>query len=54
MVPSSYATHDMRCKCLALGADRVFDKFNDIDALIQNCTRLANGDIGDSGPRTLQ
>jgi hypothetical protein len=31
----------MRRKCLALGADRVFDKSHDIDALVQYCHQLA-------------
>ena len=34
IVLSNYATTDMRRKCLELGADRVFDKSNEIDALI--------------------
>lgn len=46
VVLSNYATPDMRRKCLDLGADRVFDKSNEIEALIQYCTRLANGDTG--------
>ncbi len=46
VVLSNYATPDMRRKCLALGADRVFDKSNDIDALMSYCVRLANGDTG--------
>jgi DNA-binding NarL/FixJ family response regulator len=54
VVLSNYATPDMRRKCLALGADRVFDKSHDIDALIQYCVRLANAGGGDSGPGTLQ
>jgi hypothetical protein len=33
----------MRRKCLELGADRVFDKSNEIDALILYCCRLADG-----------
>ncbi len=33
----------MRRKCLELGADKVFDKSNEIDALIQYCCRLADG-----------
>jgi hypothetical protein len=33
----------MRRRCLELGADRVFDKSNEIDALIQYCTSLAAG-----------
>jgi DNA-binding NarL/FixJ family response regulator len=49
VVLSNFATQDMRRKCLELGADRVFDKSNDIDALIQYCGRLANGHGGDSG-----
>ena len=36
-------TPDMRRKCLELGADRVFDKSNEIDALILYCCRLADG-----------
>jgi DNA-binding NarL/FixJ family response regulator len=44
LVLSNYATPDMRRKCLALGASRVFDKSNEIDALIQYCTRLAEGE----------
>ena len=47
VVLSNYATPDMRRKCLALGADRVFDKSNDIDALIKYCGNLAaRGAIG--------
>ena len=49
VVLSNYATTDMRRKCLELGADRVFDKSNEIDALIHYCTRLAAGDSGNSG-----
>jgi DNA-binding NarL/FixJ family response regulator len=41
VVLSNYATQDMRSKCLELGADRVFDKSNEIDALISYCGRLA-------------
>ncbi len=49
VVLSNYATPDMRRKCLELGADKVFDKSNEIDALISYCIRLANGgDIGNS------
>lgn len=46
VVLSNYATPDMRDKCLELGADRVFDKSNEIDALIQYCGRLAAGETG--------
>ena len=46
VVLSNYATKDMRRKCLELGADRVFDKSNEIDALIQYCAQLAGGETG--------
>lgn len=46
VVLSNYATKDMRRKCLELGADRVFDKSNEIDALIQYCAQLAGGQAG--------
>ena len=53
VVLSNYATPDMRRKCLALGADRVFDKSNDIDALILYCDQLAAGDLRHSRPAVL-
>jgi DNA-binding NarL/FixJ family response regulator len=40
---------DMRQRCLELGADRVFDKSGEIDALIQYCAHLAAGDTGGPG-----
>ena len=46
VVLSNYATPDMRRKCLELGADRVFDKSNEIDALILYCCRLADSGTG--------
>lgn len=46
VVLSNYATSDIRNKCLELGADEVFDKSNEIDALIQYCSRLAAGETG--------
>ena len=49
VVLSNYATPDMRRKCLQLGADKVFDKSNEIDGLISYCARLASGeDTGNS------
>jgi len=41
VVLSNYATADMRRRCEALGASRVFDKSNEIDALIDYCGQLA-------------
>lgn len=49
VVLSNYATPDMRRKCLALGADRVFDKSNEIDALITYCDRLEAGGAPGNG-----
>jgi DNA-binding NarL/FixJ family response regulator len=53
VVLSNYATPDMRRKCLELGADKVFDKSNEIDALILYCGRLAAGEAGHTGPGAL-
>jgi DNA-binding NarL/FixJ family response regulator len=53
VVLSNFATPDMRSKCLELGADQVFDKSNEIDALIQYCDRLANGNASHSGHGAL-
>ena len=47
-VLSNYATPDMRVKCLELGADAVFDKSNEIDALIAFCARLNGGSTLDA------
>lgn len=37
VVLSNYATPEMRQRCVQLGADAVFDKSNEIDALIDYC-----------------
>jgi two-component system OmpR family response regulator len=37
VVLSNYATADMRQRCAQLGADAVFDKSNEIDALVDYC-----------------
>lgn len=44
VVLSNYATPDMRIKCLELGADHVFDKSGEVEALIDYCERLASND----------
>jgi DNA-binding NarL/FixJ family response regulator len=41
IVLSNYATMDIRRKCLALGANAVFDKSHEIEALIAYCGQLA-------------
>ena len=40
IVLSNYATEDMRRRCAQLGADAVFDKSNEIDALVDYCLAL--------------
>ena len=52
VVLTNYATPDMREKCRALGAHRVFDKSNDLDDLISYCMRLAGGAV-DTSPGSL-
>ena len=53
VVLSNYATPVMRRNCLALGADRVFDKSNEIEGLIEYCRRFAAGDCPESAPVAL-
>ena len=40
-------------RCLELGADKVFDKSNDIDVLIQYCILYGTGESGASEPAAL-
>src|SRR4051812_41150117 len=44
IVLSNHATTDMRRRCAQLGADAVFDKSTEIDALIDYCVR-ARGEL---------
>ena len=46
VVLSNYATPDIRARCAALGADAVFDKSRDIDALIEFCLAHQTRDSG--------
>jgi DNA-binding NarL/FixJ family response regulator len=41
VVVTNYATPEIRARCAALGAERVFDKSHEIDALIAHCRSLA-------------
>lgn len=41
VVLSNYATPEIRRQCLALGAERVFDKSADVDSLLGYCRDLA-------------
>jgi DNA-binding NarL/FixJ family response regulator len=45
VVLSNYATADIRQRCTQLGVDAVFDKSNEIDALLDYC-RLQNDALG--------
>ena len=40
VVLSNYATADIRQRCAQLGVDAVFDKSNEIDALVEYCVKL--------------
>ena len=52
VVLTNYARAEMRRECLALGAERVFDKSTEIDALVQYCADLAAGNLA-SGVRPV-
>jgi DNA-binding NarL/FixJ family response regulator len=41
VVLSNHTTKEMRDRCMELGADRVFDKSNEIDQLLLYCKELA-------------
>ena len=42
VVLSNYATPDIRRRCAEFGVDAVFDKSNEIDALVEFCMHQAN------------
>ena len=42
VVLSNYATPDIRMRCAQLGVDAVFDKSNEIDALVDYCIARGN------------
>jgi DNA-binding NarL/FixJ family response regulator len=43
VVLTNYATAEMREACRRLGADRVFDKSNELEELLAYCERLGQG-----------
>jgi two-component system, OmpR family, response regulator len=47
VVLSNYATDEMQARCLASGADRVFDKSRDIDQLVAYCIALSTRGPGE-------
>ena len=49
VVLTNYATNDIRERCKELGADRVFDKSNELEELIVYCGRLRNGELTTPG-----
>ena len=49
VVLTNYATPDIRKRCAALGADRVFDKSGELDDLIEYCGRMADGTVTAAG-----
>jgi DNA-binding NarL/FixJ family response regulator len=46
IVLSNYVTAEMRKRCAELGADAVFDKSNEIDALVDYCLALGERQAG--------
>ena len=46
VVLSNFATPEMRRKCRELGADRVFDKSNELEELISYCVHLTDAEPG--------
>ncbi|MBK6320907.1 response regulator [Candidatus Aalborgicola defluviihabitans] len=49
VVLSNHATPEIRRRCAELGASKVFDKSNELEALMLYCERLAAGEAGSSG-----
>ena len=45
VVLSNYATADIRQRCAQLGVDAVFDKSNEIDALVEYCLQQNSNSI---------
>ena len=48
VVLSNHATPEIRRRCAELGANKVFDKSNELEALMHYCERLAAGNAGNS------
>ena len=46
VVLSNYATPDVRMRCAQLGVDAVFDKSNEIDALVDYCVQHSSPSLG--------
>ena len=50
VVLSNHATPEVRAKCTQLGADKVFDKSNEIDEMLVYFNRLGRVGAGQSAP----
>lgn len=50
-VLSNYATADIRRRCMALGADGVFDKSTELDTFFAQCADLAGTDAATGARR---
>ena len=48
VVLSNYATPDIRTRCAQLGVDAVFDKSNEIDALVDYCVQHSTPNLSTS------
>ena len=53
VVLSNYATPDVRMRCAQLGVDAVFDKSNEIDALVDYCVQHSATPMGMESGATL-
>ena len=51
VVLSNHATNDVRWRCAQLGADAVFDKSTEIEALVDYCVRAARHRSSPAEPR---
>lgn len=45
VVLTNYATLEVRTRCLALGADAVFDKSTELDGLIDFCIAMSGDEV---------
>ncbi len=54
VVLSNYATPDMRQRCFALGADKVFDKSAELEDLLAYCGGLAEAAQRDAAIRSAR
>jgi DNA-binding NarL/FixJ family response regulator len=53
IVLSNHATAEMRSKCIEMGANAVFDKSNEIEALLLYCKKLMGLDVIADAPNSL-